>query len=289
MTATVNDGQHYLSLLSDLKFVSYFFNSFMCLYGLYFFRNNRFLLCATISSFAGLLGTCLVAVHNDLASTGRLTFGAYMSVLIPIEIVWGTSEFMAAITTYFKLTIMSTGPSKRQRNRVILAVVISLFACARFPILIVRATHFTIWDYDIRMAHMVYYFTIVVIDGILTYFLVKDTGQTRNIMTASFDSELVRFFTYIVFGSISRVLFMDTIMFIIAATYLSTTDTSIAVQNFMYALKYNFGVVFMIDLLLCKSTFSKIPVQNSNTTLAVLQNSARNSGDLPEVATPATV
>ncbi len=99
MPPIVNDGGTFVGLLTDMKFMAYLFNFFACLYTTFVFKGNHFILCATVSSLCGALGTVLVAVHNTLTDhNGVIPVNAHIALLIPIEIMWGSSEFFAMIT-----------------------------------------------------------------------------------------------------------------------------------------------------------------------------------------------
>ncbi|KAI8815699.1 uncharacterized protein EV422DRAFT_581928 [Fimicolochytrium jonesii] len=271
---TINDGTEFLSLMSDLKFISFLFNSAVCLYGIQFFRSNKFLRCATLSSVFGTCGVVFVTLHNYYRNIDRLSDTRFYALLVPIELFWSLSEFLAAITTLYKLEVFASTPAMKRRNHRLLVAMAVIFAMARGGIVVTRVTQRIIWNYTIYIAHAVYYMTLVLIDTVLTTFLIRDTLaiQKTNGGSASLSREdslsrplapFLGFLHFIVVGNISRVIYMNAVILVIALTYVDNRIEAhpavTAVQNLAYALKYHFGIIFFIDLLLCKEVLSNRP------------------------------
>ncbi|KAL7752925.1 hypothetical protein RI367_001374 [Sorochytrium milnesiophthora] len=275
MVETVNDGQLFIGLVTDSKFMAYLFATAVTAYVTHFYRRSYFLWAAAASAGFGVIGTLLVTVHNELQRKGELTYAKYLAVLVPIEITWGCSEYFCAITTWFKLQQVVTERYQR-RSRVLLVINTLAFAVVRLVILVVRIRERTIWDYNVYLAHMVYYLVLSVIDIAFTYNLISISRKFKR--THPFTS-LRGFMTYTVFGAYSRVLFYDGIMLVIAVTYLGQQQgANLTVQNFCFSLKYSFSVVFTIDFMLSENLLQ--------SARALAQQQQRGGGAAPLVEVP---
>ncbi|KAJ3003453.1 hypothetical protein HKX48_001752 [Thoreauomyces humboldtii] len=239
----VNDDQTLSTLILDLKFTTYVFNSLICSYALHFFSSNRVLWAAATSSICGTLATLLAATYNRFNDDGTLTHRGFYAFLAASELMWAVSEGAAASTTWWKLQKAARNEKDRRKNRRLALAMAGLFVAAR--------------DYDIYLAHMAYYNVLVLIDTILTYDLVATLFATATDVARRTHEEIGTTYAsmanYVLFGSVSRTIGMNLIMFVLGLTYLVyDDDVASGIQNVMYSFKYNFGIVFLFDVMMLK-------------------------------------
>ncbi|KAI8816888.1 uncharacterized protein EV422DRAFT_571416 [Fimicolochytrium jonesii] len=262
---TVNDGQELLSLFSDIKFTAYLFNAMICGYCMFFVKRNNYLRCALWSSLCGCLGTFLVAVHNGILNRNEMTDARFLALIVAIEIVWWLSELLAAATTYCKIAMMKYSNDHRRRNRWLLFTFGGIFLLARLPVSVSRLLDKTIWDQRIYRAHTLYFIAIVINDTILTTVLLKDSREMTGATEGAGVTCVRSFLRYVFLGSLFRVFYMNIIMLILAITFIPSEATAVntAIQNFVCIAKYNFGIVFAMDILLTRHSLVKSPEGNA--------------------------
>lgn len=108
------------------------------------------------------------------------------------------------------------------------------------------------WSKEIYYAHMAYYLVICVIDSTLLYFLCIDTKDILHEISA-IKGKFQAFLEYTLLGGISRVLYMNLVMLIMSIGWFFGEEAATPdFQNFMFTLKFNFGFIFLMDLLLSK-------------------------------------